>query len=120
MNTIRSLVLAQDFPPIPGGVSVFAENLFKNWKGPVVILAPEACSTGTTALPANVSIEPVPLNLDRNSWRTFAGRQVLLYLAGRKMLRRERFDVVHCTHIMLLPLAVALGKWRGARGWWRW
>lgn len=49
------------------------------------------------------------------------GRAILLFylplLYVKMFIRAMRYqcDVVHCTHLMLLPLAVVLGKWKRAR-----
>jgi hypothetical protein len=56
MKALNALVLAQDFPPIPGGVSVYIENLYKNWKGPAVILAPDSSDPLKTKFPNNITM----------------------------------------------------------------
>ena len=37
---------------------------------------------------------------------------ILFYIKAVKVLKNEVFDIVHCTHFYLLPLALFLGKWK--------
>ena len=62
MKTTNSLVFAQDFPPIPGGVSVYVENLFKNWQEGAIILAPEAAESGNIEFPPNITIKRLSID----------------------------------------------------------
>lgn len=70
---------------------------------------------------ANSSTQHPDYSLDRVIRPAPLGTlKLLFHLPGlyRKMIRTLRgrtFDIVHCTHIMLLPLAVLLGKSRRAK-----
>jgi phosphatidylinositol alpha-1,6-mannosyltransferase len=99
MKILNALVLAQDFPPIPGGVSVYIENLYKNWKGPAVILAPDSSESFEDNFPNNITVKRVPLDLRRGGIIPYLRRQIVLYTASLDILKKEKIKYVHCTHI---------------------
>ena len=110
MKAIRSLVLAQDFPPIPGGVSVYVENLFKNWQEPAIILAPEASAPGKLEFPANITVERLPMDLKRGGLMPFFKRQFSLYRASLRQIKNANIKYVQCTHIASGLVALLLKK----------
>jgi phosphatidylinositol alpha-1,6-mannosyltransferase len=110
MKTLNALVLAQDFPPIPGGVSVYIENLYKNWKGPAVILAPDSSEPLKTNFPINITIKRVPMDLRRGGLKPYFQRQIRLYRASLELLKREKLKCIHCTHIASGLVALLLKK----------
>ena len=87
MKTLKALVLAQDFPPIPGGVSVYIENLYKNWKGPAVILAPDSSEPLNTNFPINITIKRMPMDLRRGGLKPYFNRQIRLYRASLNLFQ---------------------------------
>jgi len=110
MKTLKALVLAQDFPPIPGGVSVYIENLFQNWKGPAVILAPDFSEPLKTKFSTNITIQRVPMDLRRRGLGPYFQRQIRLYKVSSKILKKDKFKYVHCTHIASGLAALLLKK----------
>ncbi len=110
MKTLNALVLAQDFPPIPGGVSVYIENLYKNWKGPAVILAPDSSEALKANFPINITIKHVPMDLRRGGLKPYFQRQIRLYRASLELLKREKLKYIHCTHIASGLVALLLKK----------
>ena len=110
MKTLNALVLAQDFPPIPGGVSVYIENLYKNWKGSVVILAPDSSDPLKTKFPDNITIKRLPMDLRRGGLKPYFQRQIRLYMASLKLLKKENLKYTHCTHIASGLVALILKK----------
>jgi phosphatidylinositol alpha-1,6-mannosyltransferase len=110
LKTSNALVLAQDFPPIPGGVSVYIENLFKNWKGPAVILAPDSSEPLKTNFPDNITIKRLPMELKRGGLKPYFQRQIQLYQASLKLLKEKKFEYIHCTHIASGLVALLLKK----------
>ena len=113
MNTFNSLVLTQDFPPIPGGVSVFVENLYRNWTGRTLILAPKLKELSNTKFPPNVFVKHIPMDLQRNGLQSYLSRQLSLYKASRKIIKQERIDIIQCTHIASGLAALLLNKVEG-------
>jgi phosphatidylinositol alpha-1,6-mannosyltransferase len=110
MKSLNALVLAQDFPPIPGGVSVYIENLYKNWKGPAVILAPDSSDPLKTKFPNNITIKRLPMDLRRGGLKPYFQRQIILYRASLDLLKKEKIKYVHCTHIASGLVAILLKK----------
>jgi len=110
MKKLKALVLAQDFPPIPGGVSVYIENLFKNWKGSTVILAPDCADPPKTKFPQNITIKRLRMDLRRGGLKPYFQRQIRLYLASLKLLKKEKLKYIHCTHIASGLVALLLKK----------
>ena len=110
MKFLNSLVLAQDFPPIPGGVSVYVENLCKNLKGHVTILAPESSAPSKAKFPSNVTINRLPMDLSRGGLIPYLRRQFVLYRASRKILKTKEIIYVHCTHIASGLVALLLKR----------
>jgi len=110
MKTLNALVLAQDFPPIPGGVSVYIENLYKNWKGPAVILAPDSSDHIKTKFPNNITIKRLPMDLRRGGLKPYFQRQIRLYRASLNLLKKEKLKYIHCTHIASGLVALLLKK----------
>ena len=110
MNTHTSLALAQDFPPISGGVSVYAANLFKNWSGKVIILAPEYDKSYSEEFPPNIAVKRIPMDLKRGGIWSFLKRQVCLYKASLRIIREEKINLIHCTHISSGLTALLLKK----------
>jgi phosphatidylinositol alpha-1,6-mannosyltransferase len=110
MKTLKALVLAQDFPPIPGGVSVYIENLYKNWKGPAVILAPNSSEPQKTNFPNNITIKRLPMDLRRGGLIPYFQRQIRLYRASLELLKKEKLKYIHCTHIASGLVALLLKK----------
>jgi phosphatidylinositol alpha-1,6-mannosyltransferase len=110
MKSIHSLVLAQDFPPIPGGVSVYVENLYKNWKQPAIILAPETQEPYNLEFPQNVTVKRLPMDLKRGGLKPYIKRQICLYRASIKQLKLSNIGIVHCTHIASGLVALLLKR----------
>jgi phosphatidylinositol alpha-1,6-mannosyltransferase len=110
MKEAHSLVLAQDFPPIPGGVSVYVENLFKNWRAPAIILAPEVSAPGKLELPANITVKRLPMDLKRGGLIPYFKRQISLYRACLRQLKNADIKYVQCTHIASGLVALLLKK----------
>jgi phosphatidylinositol alpha-1,6-mannosyltransferase len=110
MKALNALVLAQDFPPIPGGVSVYIENLYKNWKGPAVILAPDSSDPLKTKFPNNITIKRLPMDLRRGGLKPYVQRQIRLYWASLDLLKKEKFKYIHCTHIASGLVALILKR----------
>ena len=110
MRNYKSLVLAQDFPPIPGGVSVYIENLLKNWKGPAIILAPDSSDPLKTKFPNNINIKRLPMDLRHGRLKPYFHRQIRLYRASLKLLKIEKLKYIHCTHIASGLVALLLKK----------
>jgi phosphatidylinositol alpha-1,6-mannosyltransferase len=110
MKTFKALVLTQDFPPIPGGVSVYIENLYKNWKGSAVILAPDSSDPLKTKFPNNITIKRLPMDLRRGWLKPYLQRQIRLYRASLDLLKKEKLEYIHCTHIASGLVALLLKK----------
>jgi phosphatidylinositol alpha-1,6-mannosyltransferase len=110
MKPLSSLMLGQDFPPIPGGVSVYVENLCKNMKGPVTILAPESSAPSKEKFPCNITIKRLPMDLSRKGLIPYIRRQFVLYRASLAILRKKEIKCVHCTHIASGLVALLLKK----------
>ena len=99
MQAINSLVLAQDFPPVPGGVSVYVENLFKNWTGRAIILAPECGEPAKVMFPPNIIVKRIPMDMTRGSFKAYLKRQLGFYKESRSIINKEKIHVVQCTHM---------------------
>jgi phosphatidylinositol alpha-1,6-mannosyltransferase len=110
MESLCSLVLAQDFPPIPGGVSVYVENLFKNWKGQAIILAPGSSEKIEIDFPANITIKRLSMDLRRGGVQPYLKRQILLYRASLLEIKAKKIQFIHCTHIASGLVALLLKK----------
>lgn len=110
MRSLNSLVLAQDFPPIPGGVSVYVENLFKNWKERAIILAPGLSEASDIDFPPNITIKRLSMDLKRGGFELYLKRQVCLYRACLEQIKTERIQYLHCTHIASGLAALLLKK----------
>lgn len=110
MKFQSSLVLAQDFPPIPGGVSVYVENLFKNWKERAVILAPGSLELTNISFPSNITIKRLSMDLRREGIWPFFKRQICLYRASLDQIKAAKIQYVHCTHIASGLVALLLKK----------
>jgi len=110
MKLISSLVLAQDFPPIPGGVSVYVENLFKNWQQPAIILAPAVTMPNKIEFPPNITVERLSIDLKREGLIPFFKRQFRLYRASLKQIKKAKIQYVQCTHIASGLVALLLKK----------
>jgi glycosyltransferase involved in cell wall biosynthesis len=72
------------------------------------------CETDSSMMLADVSREKVRYPAPRGTL------ELLFYLPGLYLkifnkLKGKSFEIVHCTHIMLLPAAVLWGRWRKAR-----
>jgi len=99
MQATNSLVLTQDFPPLPGGVSVYVENLYKNWTGRAIIVAPESTGPVKALFPPNIIVKRLPMDVTRGSLKSYLGRQIALYKASLSIIKKERIDVVQCAHM---------------------
>jgi phosphatidylinositol alpha-1,6-mannosyltransferase len=110
MKSLNSLVLAQDFPPTPGGVAVYVENLYKNWKGRTVILAPDSSDSSQVEFPPHIEIKRLSINLKRGGLRPYLKRQIQLYKASTEVIKKEKIQYVHCTHIASGLTALLLKK----------
>jgi len=110
MKAIHSLVLAQDFPPVPGGVSVYTENLYKNWSGRAVIIAPDLHEPVREQFPANILVKRVPMDVTRGSLKAYLARQITLYRAGLSVIKKEKVHVVHCSHMASGLAALMINK----------
>jgi phosphatidylinositol alpha-1,6-mannosyltransferase len=110
MKATTSLVLAQDFPPIPGGVSVYVENLFKNWQEPAVILAPEDSTRSKIEFSPNITVERLSIDLKRRGLIPYLKRQISLYRASLRQIKKTRIKYVQCTHIASGLVALLLKK----------
>lgn len=110
MNSFNSLVLAQDFPPIPGGVSVYVENLYKNWEEQAIILAPESSEPSNIKFPPNVTIKRLSMDLNRGGLKPYLKRQICLYRASLDLIKATTIKYVHCTHIASGLVALLLKK----------
>lgn len=99
MQAINSLVLAQDFPPVPGGVSVYGENLFKNWTGRAIILTPECDEPAKVMFPPNIIVKRIPMDMTRGSFKSYLKRQLGFYKESRSIINKEKIHVVQCTHM---------------------
>jgi phosphatidylinositol alpha-1,6-mannosyltransferase len=95
----KALALAQDFPPIPGGVSVYTENLFKNLKEQVLILAPETQEPCEIEFPPNIEVKRLYLNMRRTGIRTYISRQIALFRQSSHHIKKKQIKYVHCMHI---------------------
>jgi phosphatidylinositol alpha-1,6-mannosyltransferase len=110
MKTLTTLVLAQDFPPIPGGVSTYVANLFKNWKERAIILAPNSSRPSGPKFPSNIVIKRLPLDLRRGGLLPYLKRQVLFYKTSLKLIKKEKIRCIHCSHISSGLVALLLKK----------
>jgi phosphatidylinositol alpha-1,6-mannosyltransferase len=99
MQEFNSLVLTQDFPPIMGGVSVYVENLFKNWLGRATILAPLCNESSKEVFMPNIVVKRIPMDMRRGSFIAYFKRQLSIYKESRKVINKEKIYVVQCTHI---------------------
>ena len=110
MKSNNTLILAQDFPPIPGGVSVYVENLCKNWKGRATILAPDFSPPSEVKFPSHITVKRLPMDLRRGGLKPYFRRQIVLYRASLGILKKEEINYAHCTHIASGFAALLLKK----------
>lgn len=99
MRSIKSLILTQDFPPVPGGVSVYVENLVRNWKGATTVLAPMHNQSLRQEFPGNVEIRRIPMDLTRGTVLSFLKRQASLYKRSLNLIKTKRIDLIQCAHL---------------------
>ena len=110
MKFFNSLALAQDFPPIPGGVSVYVENLFRNWQGRTVILAPNSLESIDLEFPPHITIKRLSMDLKRGGIKSYLKRQICLYKESLNHIKTYKIEMVHCTHIASGLVALLLKK----------
>ena len=103
-------MLTKDFPPVPGGVSVYVENLCRNWKGSITVLAPESSEAYNAKFPSNINIKRLPMDLRRGGFIPYLRRQFVLYRASLEILKKKKTKFVHCTHIASGLVALLLKK----------
>ncbi len=99
MQKINSIFLAQDFPPIPGGVSVYTDNLVRNWSGPAFVLVPQANDAKDDRYPRNIIVRRIKMNLKRGKVLFIIKRQVVLLKACFKIIRSQKVQLIQCMHL---------------------
>lgn len=110
MEKTISIVLAQDFHPAPGGVSVYTENLVKNWSGNLIMIAPRRKESFSEGFGPHIKIRRIDMDLRRGKVWLIIKRQFAMLKECYRIIKSEKVSLVNCMHVASGVTALCV-KW---------